>query len=220
MKRLIIAAIFVLFAVPSFAADAPKTEEQKTLYTLGQIMARQISVFNLSPAELDRVKQGLTDAIKGEKPLVDVDAYVKKVQELANVRRAVQGEKLTAEAKVFVENATKEKGAVKTASGLIYIPQKEGSGSSPAASDKVKVNYKGTLVNGVEFDSSYKRGQPAEFALNGVIKCWTEGLQMMKPGGTAKLICPADIAYGERGNGPIPPNATLVFNIELLEVKK
>jgi FKBP-type peptidyl-prolyl cis-trans isomerase FkpA len=220
MKRLIIAAIFVLFAVPSFAADAPKTEEQKTLYTLGQIMARQISVFNLSPAELDRVKQGLTDAIKGEKPLVDVDAYVKKVQELANVRRAVQGEKLTAEAKVFVENATKEKGAVKTASGLIYIPQKEGSGSSPAASDKVKVNYKGTLVNGVEFDSSYKRGQPAEFPLNGVIKCWTEGLQMMKPGGTAKLICPADIAYGERGNGPIPPNATLVFNIELLEVKK
>jgi len=104
---------------------------------------------------------------------------------------------------------------------LIYVSQKEGSGASPTASDKVKVHYSGTLVNGVVFDSSYKRGQPAEFPLDGVIKCWTEGMQKMKPGGKAKLVCPPEIAYGERGaGGLIPPNATLVFEVELLEVMK
>ena len=111
--------------------------------------------------------------------------------------------------------------AVKTASGLIYKSQKEGTGTTPAASDTVKVHYNGALVNGVVFDSSYKRGQPAEFPLNGVIKCWTEGVQMMKPGGKARLICPPDIAYGDRGAGTmVPPKATLVFDVELLEVKK
>jgi FKBP-type peptidyl-prolyl cis-trans isomerase FkpA len=220
IKRLIIAAIVILFAIPAFAADVPKTEEQKTLYALGMIMARPLSSFSLSPTELDLVKQGITDAVTGSKPLVDVDTYNPKIQELINVRRKAQGEKLAAEAKVFVEKAAKEKGAVKTASGLIYISLKEGSGSNPAASDKVKVDYSGSLVDGVEFDSSYKRGKPLEIALDGVIKCWTEGVQMMKPGGKARLICPSEIAYGERGAGPIPPNATLVFDVELLEVKK
>ena len=221
MKRLIIAALVTLFAIPAFAADVPKTEEQKTFYAIGLIVARQLSAFNLTPAELEIVKQGITDGVTGKKPLVDVEAYNPKVQTLANARRDAQGEKLAAEAKVFVEKAAKEKGAVKTASGLIYLSQKEGSGSSPTASDKVKVHYTGTLVNGVVFDSSYKRGQPAEFPLNGVIKCWTEGMQMMKPGGKARLICPPEIAYGERGaGGLIPPKATLVFDVELLEVMK
>lgn len=220
MKRLIIAALVSLIAIPAFAADSPKTEEQKTLYAIGLIVAQQLSPFNLTSVELEFVKQGITDAATGKKPLVEIDAYSKKVQELANARRNAQGEKLAAEAKVFVEKAAKEKGAIKTASGLIYLAQKEGSGSIPAASDKVKVHYSGALVNGVVFDSSYKRGQPAEFALNGVIKCWTEGMQMMKPGGKARLICPPGIAYGERGPGLIPPNATLVFDVELLEVKK
>lgn len=110
---------------------------------------------------------------------------------------------------------------VTTKSGLVYQSLKEGSGASPAATDKVSVNYRGTFPDGKEFDSSYKRGVPAEFPLNGVIPCWTEGVQMMKPGGKAKLICPAAIAYGERGAaGVIPPNATLHFEIELLSVKK
>ena len=109
---------------------------------------------------------------------------------------------------------------VTTASGLIYESQVEGSGSSPKATDTVKVHYRGTLHDGKEFDSSYKRGQPAEFPLGGVIKCWTEGVQMMKPGGKAKLTCPPQIAYGERGAaGVIPPNATLHFEVELLSVK-
>jgi FKBP-type peptidyl-prolyl cis-trans isomerase FkpA len=116
--------------------------------------------------------------------------------------------------------AAAEKGAIKKPSGLIYLSLKEGSGASPAATDTVKVNYRGTLVDGKEFDSSYKRGTPAEFPLDKVIKCWTEGVQMMKPGGKAKLVCPPDIAYGKEGPGIIPPNATLLFEVELLETKK
>ena len=219
MKRLIIAVLAILLAVPAFAADGPKTEDQKTLYAVGLIVARQLSTFTLTPAELELVKQGITDGVTGNKPLVDVEAYSPKVQALANARRESQGVKLAADAKVFVEKAAKEKGAVKTASGLIYLSQREGKGAKPAASDKVKVHYTGTLVNGVVFDSSYKRGQPTEFPLTGVIKCWTEGIQLMKAGGKARLVCPPAIAYGERGaGGLIPPNATLVFDVELLEV--
>jgi FKBP-type peptidyl-prolyl cis-trans isomerase FkpA len=110
--------------------------------------------------------------------------------------------------------------AVTTKTGLVYQSLKEGSGASPAASDVVKVNYRGTLADGTEFDSSYKRGEPAEFPLNRVIPCWTEGVQMMKPGGKARLTCPPSIAYGARGAaGVIPPNATLQFEIELLSFK-
>lgn len=109
---------------------------------------------------------------------------------------------------------------VKTKSGLVYQSLKEGSGASPAATDVVKVHYRGTLADGKEFDSSYKRGQPTEFPLNRVIPCWTEGVQMMKPGGKARLTCPPSIAYGASGaGGVIPPNATLQFEIELISVK-
>jgi FKBP-type peptidyl-prolyl cis-trans isomerase FkpA len=115
--------------------------------------------------------------------------------------------------------AATEPGAVVTPSGLVYKSLKEGSGASPKAADTVKVNYRGTFPDGKEFDSSYSTGKPAEFPLNGVIKCWTEGVQMMKVGGKARLTCPAAIAYGERGaGGVVPPNATLVFEVELLGV--
>jgi FKBP-type peptidyl-prolyl cis-trans isomerase FkpA len=115
--------------------------------------------------------------------------------------------------------APAEGAAVKTASGLEYRELRAGTGASPKASDVVKVNYRGTLTNGTEFDSSYKRNMPAEFPLNQVIPCWTEGVQMMKVGGKAQLTCPASIAYGERGSPPvIPPNATLIFEIELLGI--
>lgn len=115
--------------------------------------------------------------------------------------------------------AAKEPGAVVTASGLVFKSLKDGSGASPKASDTVKVHYRGTFPDGKEFDSSYKAGGPIEFPLNGVIKCWTEGVQMMKVGGKAKLVCPAPIAYGSRGAGSvIPPNATLVFEVELLGI--
>ena len=115
--------------------------------------------------------------------------------------------------------AAKEKGAVKTASGLVYVSLKDGTGPSPAATDTVKVNYRGALTDGKEFDSSAKNGGPVSFPLNKVIPCWTEGVQKMKVGGKAKLTCPSAIAYGSRGaGGVIPPDATLVFEVELLAV--
>jgi FKBP-type peptidyl-prolyl cis-trans isomerase FkpA len=115
--------------------------------------------------------------------------------------------------------AAKEPGAVVTGSGLVYRSLTEGKGASPGAADAVKVHYRGTLPDGTEFDSSYKRGQPIEFPLNRVIACWTEGLQKMKVGGKAKLTCPPAIAYGPRGaGGVIPPNATLHFEVELLGI--
>ena len=115
--------------------------------------------------------------------------------------------------------AAKEPNAVVTASGLVYRSLKDGSGSSPSATDVVKVHYRGTFPDGKEFDSSITRGKPAEFPLNRVIKCWTEGVQLMKIGGKARLTCPAAIAYGERGTGEtIPPNATLHFEVELLGI--
>ncbi len=110
---------------------------------------------------------------------------------------------------------------VTTSSGLVFQSLKEGTGASPAATDVVQVHYRGTFLDGREFDSSYRRGQPTEFPLNRVIPCWTEGVQRMKPGGKAKLTCPPAIAYGERGAGNvIPPNATLNFEIELISVKR
>jgi FKBP-type peptidyl-prolyl cis-trans isomerase FkpA len=119
-----------------------------------------------------------------------------------------------------LDAAAKEPGAVVTASGLVYRSLKDGSGASPKASDSVKVNYRGTFPDGKEFDSSYKRNEPIVFGLNQVIKCWTEGVQRMQVGGKAKLTCPASIAYGERGagGGLIPPNATLLFEVELIGI--
>ncbi len=118
--------------------------------------------------------------------------------------------------------AAKEPGAVVTPSGLVYRALKQGTGANPVATDVVKVHYRGTFANGTEFDSSYKRNEPAEFPLNGVIKCWTEGVQLMKVGGKAKLTCPAAIAYGSRGagGGLIPPDTALQFEVELLGITK
>ena len=119
-----------------------------------------------------------------------------------------------------IGKAAAEKGAVKTDSGMVYRALTEGKGASPKATDTVQVHYKGTFPDGKEFDSSYKRGQPTEFPLNRVIKCWTEGVQMMKVGGKAKLTCPPSLAYGEKGaGGVIPPNATLQFEVELIAIK-
>jgi FKBP-type peptidyl-prolyl cis-trans isomerase FkpA len=116
--------------------------------------------------------------------------------------------------------AAAEPGATVTDSGLVYRALKEGTGAAPKATDTVRVHYRGTFPDGKEFDSSYSRGQPAEFPLNRVIPCWTEGVQKMKAGGKAKLACPSKIAYGERGaGGVIPPNATLLFEVELLGIK-
>lgn len=118
----------------------------------------------------------------------------------------------------FLDKAAAEPGAVRTASGLVYKDLTKGTGPSPTATDTVKVNYRGKLTNGTEFDSSYSHGGPVPLPLNGVIPCWTEGIQMMKVGGKAQLVCPASIAYGPNSPPPIPPNSTLVFEVELLGI--
>jgi FKBP-type peptidyl-prolyl cis-trans isomerase FkpA len=219
MKKLAVLICLSLMLPAVHAADM--TEDQKTLYALGVVLGQQANAsFNLSPAELEFIKKGMSDVISGGKPAVELETYGPKIQQLAQTRRAALNEKNLAAGKEVLEKAAKEAGAVKTESGLVYLSLKEGSGASPAPTDVVKVNYKGTLPDGKEFDSSYKRGEPAEFPLNGVIKCWTEGVQKMKVGGKAKLTCPAAIAYGENGMGPIPGNATLSFEVELLSVTK
>jgi FKBP-type peptidyl-prolyl cis-trans isomerase FkpA len=221
MRRFLPAVLILLLSAPSFAAEAPKTEQEKTLYALGLLVSRSLAPFQLNAAELEFVKQGITDGVTGKAPAVDVNAYNAKVQELAKTRRKAQGEKMASLNKAVEEKAAREKGAVKTASGMVYLSLKEGTGPSPGPGDKVTVQYRGTLPDGKEFDSSYKRGTPAEFRLDKVIKCFGEGLQMMKVGGKARLVCPSKIAYGERGAGDlIPPGATLVFEVELLGIKE
>ncbi len=150
---------------------------------------------------------------------MDIATYGPKIQQLAVARQSAKAAGEKEKGKAYLEQAAKEEGAVKTESGLIYKATQEGTGAAPQASDVVRVHYRGTLIDGKEFDSSFKRNEPATFPLNGVIRCWTEGLQKMKVGGKARLVCPSEIAYGDRGAPPdIPGGATLIFEVELLDV--
>lgn len=219
MRKLIFIVFVALLFIPACSPE-PKTDEQKAFYALGVHLNKQLSVFDLSAEELKYVQQGITDAATGKKLAVDPDASIPKLGELAQARMAKATEKQKALSKPFLEKAAAEKGAQKTASGLIYKEIKAGTGIQPKATDVVKVHYTGTLVDGKEFDSSIKRGQPVEFPLGQVLPCWAEGVGMMKVGGKAKLVCPSEIAYGDRGRPPIiPGGATLIFEVELLEVK-
>lgn len=221
MTRPTLIALSLALTLATAAAHAAElTEEQKTLYALGQLVARQTAVFQLTPAELDAVQQGWRDGTLGAKTAVDLDVYGPKVNELGQARQAAATQLSMAKGKEVLAAAAAEKGAVKTPGGFVYRALTEGTGARPVASDVVKVHYRGTLPDGTEFDSSYSRNEPAEFPLDGVIKCWTDGVAMMNVGGKARLTCPPETAYGERGAGNvIPPGATLVFEVELLEVK-
>ncbi|MGE0918619.1 FKBP-type peptidyl-prolyl cis-trans isomerase [Trichlorobacter lovleyi] len=215
--RLLLTLFVLLAATSALALDPPKSEDQKTLYAIGASVNRSLAVFNLSPSEFDRVMQGVQESHSGKNPGFEVTGYNQKIQELARARRKAEGDRQITAGRDFLEKAAKEKGALKTASGMVYNSLLEGKGSSPKADDTVKVNYRGTLIDGTEFDSSFKRGQALEFKLSNVIKCWVEGVQKMKPGGKAKLICPPNLAYGDNGAGElILPGATLLFEIELL----
>lgn len=197
---------------PALANDV-----EKTLYALGLSMYQSLGRFDLSKHELEIVERAITDAAAG-KPAVELNEWGPKIGPLEKERAERVVEHQRTVSKAYLEKAAAQPGAVKTASGLIYRETQAGSGESPKAADTVKVQYRGTLVDGTEFDSSYRRNEPAEFPLTRVIKCWTEGLQMMKPGGKAVLVCPSDLAYGDQGRPSIPGGATLIFEIELLEI--
>ncbi len=218
----------ILSGLACAGADAPKpeaaptveTDEQKTFYALGLFLSGRVEQFNLSPTELELVKAGFSDGVLKNTPKVDMTTYGPKLNDLAKSRASVAADVEKKKGQDYLAKAAAESGAEKLPSGVIYIEMKPGTGGSPKATDTVKVHYQGTLIDGKVFDSSIQRGQPAEFPLNQVIPCWTQGVQKMKVGGKAKLVCPSDQAYGDRGSPPnIKPGATLVFEVELLEVK-
>jgi FKBP-type peptidyl-prolyl cis-trans isomerase FkpA len=193
------------------------TDEQKTIYALGLTMYRSIGQFDLSPGELAILQRAFADAA-ARKPAIDLSEWGPKIQPLAQARAARVFQREKGDSAAYLAKAAAEPGAVKTPSGLVYREISPGSGASPKPTDTVKVNYRGTLVDGTEFDSSYKRNEPAQFALNGVIPCWTEGVQRMKVGGKAELVCPSDLAYRDEGRPGIPGGAALIFEIELLDI--
>ncbi|MDE2236917.1 MAG: FKBP-type peptidyl-prolyl cis-trans isomerase, partial [Elusimicrobia bacterium] len=201
------------------------SEQRKIFYTLGYYMGRNAAQLSLSSKELKWVEEGFHAAALGKPSMTDLRAFGPKVNALASERieATLQREAGRREAreKSFLAKAAAQPGARKLSSGLIFKSLSEGKGAKPTAEDMVKVDYEGKLVDGKIFDSSYQRGEPATFPLKGVIKCWTEGVALMRVGGTAQLVCPPSIAYGEEGRPPtIPPGATLVFKVQLLDIVK
>jgi len=208
------------------AVDKLTTDKEKVSYMVGMDVGQSLTQIK-DQVDVAIVIQALQATLKGEKTLLTAEEAGTVRQEFMNKMRAEQTAKVKAEAeknkaagdKFLADNKGKP-GVKVTASGLQYVVLKQGQGKKPGPNDQVKVHYLGTLIDGTKFDSSYDRGQPAEFALNGVIPGWTEALQLMNQGSKYKLFIPANLAYGESDPpGPIGPNSTLVFEVELVEVK-
>lgn len=228
MKQLCIILGALLIASPLLAQDKSplKDQKDKVSYSIGLDIGLTFKKqkMDLNP---DALTAGLKDALSGNKPLLTdeqvketMTAFSKDMTEKQSAASKEASEKNSATGTKFLaENKAKE-GVKTTASGLQYKVIKEGNGPTPKETETVVVNYRGTLVDGTEFDSSYKRGEPATFPVNRVIKGWTEALQLMKAGSKYQLFIPASLAYGERGAGQeIGPNATLIFDVELLSIK-
>jgi FKBP-type peptidyl-prolyl cis-trans isomerase FkpA len=207
-------------------ADKPvgaMSDDEKALYAFGAAVGlqlnEQVAQLRLGPGEIAAFQQGFGDVLEGRGSAVDIEEYQLRFQSLAEARINAGAEQLRAASLEYLAEAAAAPGAVRTGSGLVYRTLSAGSGERPDASDRVRVHYQGTLTDGKIFDSSLQRGQPVEFALDQVIPCWTEGVQRMQVGEKAQLVCPSDIAYGDRGAGrDIPPGATLVFEVELLAI--
>jgi FKBP-type peptidyl-prolyl cis-trans isomerase FklB len=228
MKRSLVAITLLILSFGLCeAGEAPGIldENDRISYSLGYQIGGD---FKRQGTDLksDLVVQGIQDALKGDKPRMAPEEMKKTLVELKRKVTATQqeerkmvAEKSRAEGETFLAENAKKEGVVTLPSGLEYKILKEGTGASPQATDNVTVHYRGTLIDGTEFDSSHKRTQPAIFRVNGVIRGWTEALQMMKPGAKWQLFIPAKLAYGERGTGSaIPPNSALIFEVELLKV--
>ena len=214
-----IVGLLICVSTATGAGVELKTDEQKTFYALGLAIGQNLTAFTLSEAELELVKAGLSDVVLRKQRQVELETWGPKIQELQRTRLTAAAAAEQKAGQAFLDKASAEKGATKTASGLIISTIKSGTGSTPKAGDMVKVHYHGTLTDGSVFDSSVQRGEPATFSLNGVIPCFSEGIQQMKVGGKSRLVCPPKLAYGDRGAPPrIKPGATLVFEVELLEI--
>ena len=212
------------------AAVTFKDDNEKAAYAIGASFSRYVETTLEKQAEfgmvLDKevILQGISDTLRGNSKLNDEEmietlkAYDAKVQEAAQKKQVEEAEKVAADAKAFLETNAKAEGVTVTESGLQYSVITKAEGAKPAADDTVTVHYVGTLVDGTEFDSSVARGEPAKFPLNRVIPGWTEGVQLMSVGEKYKFVIPAELGYGEQGAGSIPANATLIFEVELLEI--
>ena len=228
MKRLIISLTAVCLTSICLAQDKPQLKDQKDKasysigYDIGSTFKKQNIDLN-SDALFSGLKEGLAGkeaSLSKEEREKTLEAFQKEMMAKQEAASKEAAAKNLAEGEKFLAENKKKEGVKTTASGLQYKVLKEGSGASPKETDTVVTNYKGTLLDGTEFDSSYKRNQPAEFPVNRVIKGWTEALQLMKPGSKYQLFIPAALAYGERGAGrDIGPNAALIFEVELISVK-
>lgn len=221
----VVIAGVLLTRAPARAADELTDAKSRQSYALGVDIANNLKKLPEHNLDAKQVAQGLQDALSGGATKLSAQEVETLVAEFGQQMAAKQADaqasagKANQDAgKAFLAANAKKDGVVTTASGLQYKVLHEGQGDSPKATDQVTVNYRGTLIDGTEFDSSYKRGQPATFPLNGVIKGWTEGLQLMKPGAKYQFVIPPELAYGARNAGPIQPNSTLVFEVELIKV--
>ncbi|MFA5903791.1 MAG: FKBP-type peptidyl-prolyl cis-trans isomerase [Desulfobacula sp.] len=220
-----ILAVFCI-ATQAYSADNKtlKTDKDKISYILGINMGEHFKRDSID-INVDILMKGFKDALSGAKPMLSEEemgaAMTKFQQELAAKQmekaKAI-GEKNAKEGGAFLEANKKKDGVITLKSGLQYKVLTEGTGKMPKESDTVTTHYRGTLIDGTEFDSSYKRNEPVSFQVNGVIPGWTEALQLMKAGSKWQLFIPPDLAYGERGAAPIGPNATLIFDVELISV--
>ena len=226
MKRaLIVILLLVAFCMPAIAADQPKTEQEKLGYAIGMNIGMNMKQQQVD-ADPNQVAAGLVAALKGDKTELNQEEMAKILTDYQQKMQMKQMEQMASDAveneklgkDYLAANADKD-GVVTLESGLQYKVLTDGQGATPALDSKVEVHYRGTLIDGTEFDSSYSRGTPASFPVNGVIPGWTEALQLMKEGDKWQLVIPSQLAYAERGAPPvIPPNAALVFEVELLKV--
>ena len=201
------------------AQDALTTDQDKTLYAIGLVLGQQMKDFKLTAGEVDIVSLGMKDSVLGLEPKAALEEYGPRIQLLMQERMqaVAAAEKQASEA--WVAEQAAQPGAQRSATGVVVISMTEGTGANPTAASTVKVHYHGTLRDGTVFDSSVERGEPISFPLGNVISCWTEGVQKIKVGGKAKLICPSDTAYGDQGQGDIKPGAALAFEVQLLAIE-